>query len=270
MNTPKKFSILVWACNLTLAMLAIVIAGSCYYYTLVPGLVGLDTNFEGATKFTARISQNFLSDHFLFERVIDREKEIDTENYYFASSRNLYEIPISDSVQVEVNKINQELSSSEFNLTGFQTKSLTVSESAGELPVRLAAPAIPLSREKYNSLAQTNVLSFILLGVYTFGFVWFLRKFVSGLREPDFFNAANSRYLYVTASMVTLAPFLIWGWTSWIRPNPYAEYIIQNAQTVDATSGLPAALLIFGLILFVIAWCFDQGVKLQKEQELTI
>ena len=51
MNTPKKFSILVWACNLTLAMLAIVIVSSCYYYTLVPGLVGLDTNFEGATKF---------------------------------------------------------------------------------------------------------------------------------------------------------------------------------------------------------------------------
>ena len=145
------------------------------------------------------------------------EKGIDTENYYFASSRNLYEIPISDSVQVEVNKINQELSSSEFNLTGFQTKSLTVSESAGDLPVRLAAPAIPLSREKYKSLAQTNVLSFILLeSIHSI--VWFLRKFVSGLRKPDFFNAANSMYLYVTASMVTIAPFLMWGWTSWIRP----------------------------------------------------
>ncbi|HKL16580.1 MAG TPA: DUF2975 domain-containing protein [Balneolaceae bacterium] len=270
MNLPNKFSILVWACNLTLVILAIIIVASGYYYTLVPGLVGLDTNFEGATKYSTRISQNFLSDYYNFERVIDTEKGIDTEGYYFASLRNLYKVPISDSVMVDVSKINSELSSSEINLMGLQVKNLTVSKSAGKLPVRLIAPAIPLSRNEYKSMAQLNVVSFILLGVYTFAFVWFLRKFVSGLRKPDFFNRANSRYLYITASLVTIAPFLMWGWISWVRPDLHSEFLIENAEAVNASSSLPAALLIFGVILLAIAWCFDQGVKLQKEQELTI
>ena len=275
MKRPIKFSILVWACNLTLGILAIIIVASGYYYTLVPGLTGLDTNFldtnfEGATKYSTRISQNLLSDYFNYERVIDTEKGIDTEGYYFASLRNLYKVPISDSVMVEVNKINPELSSSEVKLLGLHVRNLTVSKSAGELPVRLFAPAIPLSRKEYKSMAQLNVFSLTLFGVYTFVFVWFLRKFVSGLRNPDFFNKANSRYLYITASLVTIAPFLMWGWISWIRPDLHAEYLIENAETVNASSSLPAALLIFGVILLAIAWCFDQGVKLQKEQELTI
>jgi len=104
MQRPIKFSILVWACNLTLVILAVIIVASGYYYTLVPGLVGLDTNFEGATKYSTRFSQNFFWDYFQYERVIDTEKGTDTEGYYFTSLRNLYKVPISDSVMVDVSK----------------------------------------------------------------------------------------------------------------------------------------------------------------------
>ncbi|MDZ7758416.1 DUF2975 domain-containing protein [Rhodohalobacter sp.] len=270
MSLPNKFSILVWTCNLTLVVLSAIIIASGYYYSVVPGLVGLDNTFEGATKYSSRWSQNFLSDHFLFEQIVDKEKDIDTENYYFASTWNLYQIPITDSVRVEVNKIDEELSSSESNFAGIVTKKVTVSEPAGTLPVRLAAPAIPLEREQYISLARSNILFFALTAIYTLIFVWFLRRFVSGLRKPDFFNRKNSRTLYITASLVLMAPFLMWGWFTWIRPDLFSGYIIGNASALDTGSPLPGALIVFGVILFVIAWCFDQGVKLQKEQELTI
>lgn len=270
MRTPNKFSILVWACNLTLVLISAIIIACSYYYTLIPGLIELKPTPEGATKYSARISQEFLSDYFTFEQVYNKERGIDRQSYYYTSAKNLYKIPFEDSVLVEMSRINKELSSSEINLTDMQIKSLTVSESGLQLPIRLAVPAIPLDREQYKSLAQMNVLSFIFYGIYLFIFVWFLRKFVSGLRKPNFFNTKNSIYLYTTASIVTFAPFLIWGWTSWIRPDLYSEYLIDNEPAIDATSGLPEALLVFGVILLVIAWCFDQGVKLQKEQELTI
>jgi hypothetical protein len=270
MKLPNKFSILVWACNFALVVLTATIIACGYYYTVVPGLVDLDKTFEGATKYSSRWSQNFLSDHFIFEQIFDKEKGIDTESYYFASERDLYQIPISDSLLVEVNKINEELSSSENNFAGIVTKKITVTESAGTLPVRLVAPAIPLERDQYISLARSNVLFFAIAAIYASIFVWFLRRFVSGLREPNFFNQKNSRTLYITASLVLIAPFLMWGWFGWIRPDLFSGFSIENASPLETGSPLPGALIIFGIILLVIAWCFDQGVKLQKEQELTI
>jgi len=270
MQPSKKFTILVWACNIVLLLLSLIIIASSYYYTLIPGLIGLDNNFEGATKYSARITQDFLSDYYTFERVIDKEKGIDTEGYYFASTRNLYSIPIPDSVLIGASKIDQERSKSEMTFPDIKIKKVTVSNSAGKIPVRIASPAISLSKEKFQSLAQKNVLSFILVGIYTFIFFWFLRKFVSGLRTPNFFNETISRYLYICASMVTFAPVLIWGWTSWIRPDLYSAYVFENAKAIEQSSSLPTIRLFFGVILLVIAWCFDQGVKLQKEQELTV
>ena len=270
MNLPNKFSILVWVCNISLVLLSLVVIACGYYYTVVPGLVGLDNTFEGATKYSSRWSQNFLSDHFIFEQVMDKEKGIDRESYYFSSERDLYQIPLSDSLRVEVNKIDEERSSTESSFAGFVTKKITVSKPAGTLPVRLVAPAIPLEREQYISLARSNVLFFALSAIYMLIFVWFLRRFVSGLRKPDFFNRKNSQTLYITASLVLIAPLLMWGWFRWIRPDLFSGYRIGNASSMDVGSPLPGALIVFGVILLVIAWCFDQGVKLQKEQDLTI
>jgi hypothetical protein len=270
MQPSKKLTILVWACNLVLIVLSLIIIGSSYYYTLIPGLIGLENNFEGATKYSARITQNFLSDYYTFERVIDKGKGIDTEGYYFASTRNLYSIPISDSVLIVANKIDQERSKSDMTFPDIKINKVTVSKPVGNFPVRIASPAISLSKDKFESLAKRNVISFILIGIYTFIFFWFLRKFVSGLRTPNFFNETISRYLYICASMVTFAPVLIWGWTTWVRPDLYSAYVFENAKAIEQTSSLPNVLFFFGVILLVIAWCFDQGVKLQKEQELTV
>jgi heme/copper-type cytochrome/quinol oxidase subunit 2 len=179
-------------------------------------------------------------------------------------------IPASDSVMVESSKIDHEYSKTTFNFSEFKFKTLRVGESAGTFPIHLAAPAIPLDRAQFIYLARLSVILFIIYAVYLFIFVWFLRKFVSGLEKPGFFNNTNAQHLYTLAGLVTLAPLLIWALEALAWPDPYSNYLIDNESAFDTISILPTALLTFGVILFVIAWCFDQGVKLQKEQELTI
>lgn len=270
MKKPNKFSLLVWACNLTLVLISVGIIGACYYYTLIPGLIDVKPVPDGASKWKTSVSHGFLSDYFTFQQVYNKEKGIDRDSYYFSSASNLYMVPFEDSLQVEVYRIYEDLSSTEHSLSNMQIKSMTVSESGIQLPVRFAVPAIPLDREEFKYLARMNVLAFILYGIYIFIFIWFLRKFVSGLGKPNFFNTQNSKYLYITAGLVALAPLLMWVMTAFTRPDLYSKYLIDNKAAINEISSLPLALLVFGVILLVIAWCFDQGIKLQKEQELTI
>jgi hypothetical protein len=269
MKTFDKFSILVWICNLSLALLAVAIIACSYYYTLIPGMVNMGSGSEGVTKAAFRFSQSFLSDNYMFERVIDREKGINAENYYFASTRNLYELELADSVLINTNTVN-ELSSEDLGLGGLVTSNIVVTGPSASLPVRYAAPAVPLERDEFVSMARLSVLFTIISLLYLSLFIWFFRKFVSGLRTQSFFNQTNSRYLYTISGLVLLAPFLMWGWASRIRPDFFSDYQFANTTALESGSDLSVALMVFGIILLIIAWCFDQGVKLQKEQELTI
>ncbi|TVQ65874.1 MAG: hypothetical protein EA360_08020 [Balneolaceae bacterium] len=83
-------------------------------------------------------------------------------------------------------------------------------------------------------------------------------------------NAILALYLKITAWMTIAAPVLIWVRNSLFRPNLFADYQFQHASQVSSGMSLPLLLLLFGFVLLAIAWSFDHGVKLQKEQELTI
>lgn len=270
MKSPIKFSILVWICNVFLAAIIIFLVVGSYYYTTIPGLANIVQDSEGATKSTYRVSQKLLSHDFILERIINKEEEIDSERYYFASTRNLYDVPISDSLSLSANKINRELSSESSEYGGLLTKTIVVTKPAGSMPVRFVAPAISLQKEEYIGLARSNILFFLLALVYLFLFFWFLRKFIAGLRNSVFFTRQNAIYLYTSAGLVLIAPFLRWGWSTWIRADLFSEYQFTGASKIYTGSELSVVLFLFGLILFVIAWCFDQGVELQKEQNLTI
>lgn len=270
MKLPNKFSILVWACNLIISGLMIGLIAGVYYYSILPGLIDVDIDPAGIEKSTYRVTHTLLSDNFVFERVIDKEAEIDTSRYYFASLRNLYQIPISDSLNLPAQKINRELSSESSELGGIVSKSVTVTEQSDPLPFRFAAPALLLERERYIELARSNVLYFLIILVFATLIFGLLRQFISGLRSPQFFTKRNAIYLYCTAALTLVAPFFIWTWSAFLRPDLFSDYRLEGAASVDFTPDLSLALLFFGVILLVIAWCFDQGVKLQKEQELTI
>lgn len=270
MKLPNKFSILVWACNLIIAVLMICLIAGIYYYSVLPGIVDVDIDSTGIEQSSYRISHSLLSDNFVFERVIDKKAGIDTSRYYFSSIRNLYQIDISDSLTVATEIINRDLSSENTTWGGLVSKSIVVTETAAPLPIRFVAPAISLERDRYIELARSNVIYFIIVLLVTLIFFGLLRQFISGLRSPSFFTRRNAIYLYCTAALTLKIPFLIWAWSSWLRPDLFSDYQIEGASSVDFTPDLSLALLFFGVILLVIAWCFDQGVKLQKEQELTI
>lgn len=270
MKPSSKFSILVWACNLILAGLMISLIAGIYYYSLLPGIVDADIDLAGVEKSSYRISHNLLSDNFVFERVIDKEAGIDTSRYYFSSLRNMYQIPISDSLTLSAQKVNPVLSAESSELRGIISRSITVTEPAGPLPIRFAAPALPLERERYIELARSNVLYFLIMMLFATLIFGVLRQFISGLRTTVFFTRRNATYLYCLAALTLIAPFFIWIWSVFLRPDLFSEYRLEGASPVNFAPDLSLSLIFFGLILLVIAWCFDQGVKLQQEQEITI
>lgn len=270
MKLPNKFSILVWACNIIISVLMIGLIASVYYYSVLPGIIDADIDSAGVEKASIRISHGFLSDNFTYERVINKEAGIDTSLYYFSSTRNLYPIDISDSLTVETEVINRNLSTETTTWGGLVKNIAIVTETVDPLPIRFAAPAISLERDQYIELARSNIIYFIIILLVTIIFFGLLRQFIAGLRSPSFFTRINAIYLYCTAALTLITPFLIWAWSSWLRPDLFSDYRIAGSRSFSGAPDLSLALLFFGVILLVIAWCFDQGVKLQKEQELTI
>ena len=270
MKSPIKFSILVWLCNVVMAAIIIFLILGGYYYTTIPGLANIPQDSDGVIKSASSVSHSLLSENFIAERIINKEKEINSMRYYFSSTRNLYRVPISDSLSLSANKIDKELSSETSTYGGLFKRKITVTKPAGSMPVRFAAPAMSLQKEEYIRMARSKVIFFLLTLVYVFMFFWFLRKFIAGLRKPVFFTRQNAFYLYITSALVLIAPFLKWAWSNWIRTDLFSKYKFSGALEMPAGSELSIVLFLFGLILLVIAWCFDQGVKLQKEQELTI
>jgi len=270
MNLPNKFSILVWACNLIISVLMIGLIASVYYYSVLPGIMDSNIDSTGVEKASIRISHSLLSDNFTYERLINKEAGMDTSLYYFSSIKNLYPIDISDSLTIETEVINRDQSSETTSWGGLVKKSSIVTESADPLLIRFVAPAISLERDRYIELARSNVIYFMIVLLIAIMFFGLLRQFISGLRSPLFFTRRNAIYLYCTAALTLISPFLIWAWSSWLRPDLFSDYRLSGSRSFDLTPDLSLALLFFGVILLVIAWCFDQGVKLQKEQELTI
>ncbi|MCC5913401.1 MAG: DUF2975 domain-containing protein [Balneolaceae bacterium] len=270
MKSPFSIKIVVWACNITLVILALSFLFGLFYFAKLPSLIAPNIDLEGVAKTSYRVSQSFLGDNYKYERVIDVEDGVDEENYYFTSLDNVYRVSFSDSLTLKASKVNQELSSSESSYFGLIQGRTIVAESTNGVPVRYAVPAVSLEKEVFVSYARTNSLSMLLVILYGIVFIWYLRKFIAGLLTPGFFTRNNAFYLKITAWMAIAAPFFMWLWTSLIRPDLFADLRFENASAVSSGLSQPLIMLLFGLVLLAIAWSFDQGVKLQKEQELTI
>ena len=271
MKSPISAKILIWSCNLILIILALAFLLGLYYYAKMPSFIAPDFNLEGVTKLSSyRSTQSFLGDKYIYERVIDKENGIDEENYYFASKRNLYSLSPSDSLTLTANEIDRERSTSESRYFGFYQRIGIVTEPVGEVPVLFAGPAVSVEKGVFVFYARSNTLSIFFVILYGMIFMWYLRKFVAGLLTPKFFTRQNAFHLKVTAWLAIAAPFLMWFWNSFFRPDLFADLRFANASGVSSGYTQPLLMLLFGLVLLAIAWSFDQGVKLQKEQELTI
>ena len=272
-NTMKpslSIKIVVWCCNFALVMLALSFLFGLYFYAKIPSFIAPDIDRAGVIKSSYRVSQFFLGDNYMFEWVVDQENGIEEENYYFASKRNLYAVSLSDSLTLSAGKIDRERSSYESRYFGLYQRRGIVTDPIGEIPVRYAGPAVSLEKDVFFSYARSNALSLLFMVLYGTVFIWYLRNFVAGLLTPGFFTHKNAYYLKIAAWLAITAPFLIWLWSSFIRPDLFVDLQFANASEVSSGFTQPLIMLLFGLVLLAIAWSFDQGVKLQKEQELTI
>jgi len=270
MKSSISVKIVVWSCNIVLVILALSFLFGVYYYAKLPVLIAPDIDLEGVTNLNYRVSQSFLGDNYTFERVVDKVKGIDEENYYFTSADNIYRVSFSDSLALKASKINRELSSSESSYFGLIKNQTIVTESTDDVPIRYAVPALSLEKEVFVSYARSNVLSLIFVILYGMVFIWYLRKFIAGLLTPGFFTRSNAFYLKVAAWMAIATPFLMWLLNSFIGLDLFADLKFDNASEVSSGFTQPFLMLLFGLVLLAIAWSFDHGVKLQKEQELTV
>lgn len=270
MKSSFSIKIVVWSCNFVLIILALSFLFGLYYYAKLPSLIAPNLDLEGVTNANYRVSQSFLGDNYVFERVIDQVNDIDEENYYFTSVDNVYRVSFSNSLALKASKINRELSSSESRYFGLIKNQTIVTESTDDVPIRYAVPALSLEKEVFVSYARSNALSLLFVILYGMVFIWYLRKFIAGLLTPGFFTRDNAFYLKITAWMAIATPFLMWLLNSLISVDLFADLKFDNASEVSSGLSHPLLMLFFGLIMLAVAWSFDQGVKLQKEQELTV
>ncbi|MGM0745773.1 DUF2975 domain-containing protein [Rhodohalobacter sp.] len=270
MKSSFTVKIVVWSCNLVLIILALSFLFGVYYTIKLPSLIAPNIDLEGVTNMNYRVSQSFLGDNYIFERIIDRVNNIDEENFYFTSTDNVYRVSFSDSLTMKASKINRDLSSSESRYFGLIQNSTIVTESTDDFPIRYAVPAVSLEKAVFVNYVRSNALSLLFVLLYGMVFIWYLRKFITGLLTPDFFTRNNAFYLKITAWMSIAAPLLMWLLSTFIRQDFFVDLKFDNASEVSSGFSLPLMMLFFGLVILVIAWSFDHSVKLQKEQELTI
>lgn len=270
MKSSYSLKIVIWSCNLVLAISAFSFLFGVYYCVKLPSMIAPNLDLEGVTSMSYRVSQSFLGDNYIYERIVDRVNDVDEENYYFTSADNIYRVSFSDSLALSASKINWERSSVESKYFGLIQNSMIVTESTADVPVRYAVPAVSLEKEVFVNYARVNALSLLFIIMYGMVFVWYLRKFIVGLLSPDFFTRKNVFYLKITAWMAVTAPFLMWILSSFIRVDFFADLKFDSASVVSPGFSHHLLVLFFGFVLLAIAWTFEHGVKLQKEQELTI
>lgn len=264
MKAPLKINALVWLSNIILAALVLATLFTLFLAIWGSILVPNADDMEGVTRYSSQFG--FLGDTYLYE--YERVDDQVVEGYHLLSPDRLYRFSVSDSVMFRTQKLNEELSSVDSQYLGAFRVELKVYGAEESVPLMIGHPGISLDRAQFLQRIQREALSRALLLVFIFSVVWQIRRFVKGLQQMKFFTRSNAWNLKVTALLILAAPFLELLWrhfTAMDVSEPYRATLYQ--------AGAPEFMfgtLFFGLVLWAIAWCFDYGVYLQQEQQLTI
>lgn len=270
MKAPLKVNVLVWVTNILLVLLVlatifILLAGFWASHFMVPG----SDEMRGAQRYSSSIS--FMGDKYLYEREMNLGTGLDNEYFFLLDPDKSYQFSVSDSVVFHTRIVDKEPSAIERRSLGLIRTFERGHGVEGEevaVPLLVGHPGIPFSRVEFIQRIRLELLFRFLSLCYAFSVLWYLRRFVKGLQQMNFFTAKNAVNLKVTSIMIIIAPFLesIWRNTTAIKG-------LQTYQASEFMSGeveFMFGTLLFGMVLWVIAWCFDQGVEMQKEQELII
>jgi hypothetical protein len=268
MKPPCTSAVLIWICNIALAVFLITTV--FYLYMTVIGYDFFDMESDEMNGFetVTTMSQSMFGNTYYFQSVYDAESDTRKEHYYFVPGNLVYKFSPDKAPMVNAQKLQEDLSSSEW----FGFRRLSVYADPTEVPLILATPGIELADgSELNRLFRLGHLSYAGYALYLILLFWFVRRFLTGLKTNKFFTVHNSFNLRIAGFIVLAAPFLHYLWYKLIEPAPEVLFRIQGASLHGPLNYIfKFELLIAGLILVVISKAFDYGVKLQKEQELTI
>lgn len=260
------FRIFHWFLNITLVIVALGSVGLVVLGFITSGNPLPDTEkLKGVTSLNFKTTHN--NKHFFYEYRTKEDGNYE-EHFYFVNPRKLYSFEASDSLMASFKIRDEEQSSDKSILGGFMQFQKSIYKESVELPLRLGHPGYPISREQFVSSFRFLFWSYLFHGAFIFVFFWFLRKFVLGLRENNFFTDKNFSYLRNTAYVLMVYPFAVAIWNHLGKIDPQVTYGGDIFSISTPEFGF--SFLVFGIILLIVAVVFQQGVELQKEQELTI
>ena len=265
---PKRITILIWIANIFIVLFGLGFILTIVITTQFPRLTDHNPNLEGATKYSFSASSNFFGTTYFYEHRLDDPEVGPTTSLLRIDTDRLFKFTPQDSAIVNLPVRIDSLSQSESRFAGLVQNSVTVHRNEDVL-LRVGHPGTPITSDQMKSEIRSHsiimALSMIYLGVVT----WFLRGFISGLRNMSFFSADNLQKLNIAAWMLTVGPLLSGLYGLLFIPSADDVYRATAWQAGFSLDVQPVVML-FGLLLLAITWCFRYGVEIQKEQEYTI
>ncbi|PWN07768.1 DUF2975 domain-containing protein [Rhodohalobacter mucosus] len=259
---------LIWICNIALAVLLIALSVSGYYMFNNPLQPINNPSLDGVNSFHSMKMFNLAGRHYYYQKKLNPETSEIVELYYYVPEKISYNYSPDDAPVVTAQKLNPKLSDT--NWLGLRTVSVYTDPT--EIPLLNVTPGIEISREDFIRYVRMDFFGWMAIAGYLLILVWVLRKFVSGLKTGVFFTRKNSLNLRITGWMVVAAPVFHYIWLKLTDPSNNWVYSLEEASMSKIPQELSFGIEIFiaGLILLVIARAFDEGVRLKKEQELTV
>lgn len=101
------------------------------------------------------------------------------------------------------------------------------------------------------------------------GIIYYLRQFVATVKDARPFDTANSSRLRSIA-MIVMITGPIFGVLQFIFSRNVIDLSSFASAGLHPTLDLHLVTVLLGLVILVIAAAFDAGIKMQKEQDLTV
>lgn len=268
MKASITTSALIWVCNLTLLVTSLFVVLNIYSATQGINPFDMDSDEMKSISSITTVSPTIFGSAYYFHSVYDSENDTRKEYFYFVPGNMEYKFEIESAPRVTAQSLDEELSETDW----LGNSRLNVFKDPAEVPLILAKPGFQIEdAETLNRMYRIGSISIIGYLVYMIVLIWFIRKFVHGLQTNSFFTQKNVFNLKIISLMVLGAPFLDYLWFLIIEQLPETLLSIEGASLYSSAGySFKFEMLLAGLILIVISTAFEHGVKLQKDQELTI
>lgn len=268
-NAPKRVTLFIWIANVVMVIFALAFILVIVVATQFPRLADHSPNLTGATQYAFTASTNFLGVTYWYDFRMDDPEIGPVETLVRIDRDRMFRFSPKDSVMVSLGVRDEERSQSTSGFGGLVQRSVNVYQHQ-DVPLLVGHPGTPITATQMRSEIWTRSTLIGLTLLYLIVVTWYIRGFAAGLRSMKFFSEDNLRKLTIAGWMLTVGPILssIFGllFLSGIEDVYSGATLWEHGLTLN----IEPVIMVFGLLLLAISWCFRYGVELQQEQEYTI